>query len=237
MDKLTIVYASDHRLYQWLPMSINSVLTHNPDCHIYVFCEDDKIEQLNDSRITILNINNYPDYDVHWTYRTYELSKLTFVRLWMADVLQESKVIWLDVDTIVTGSLEPLWNTYLGFKVIGGVFDAYQYCLGNGSLYMNAGVMLMDLDKWRALRMGERVHDTLRHKYYRCADQDVLNDVCQQYIKYLDLKWNYQLCQPMQIKLKDAVIYHYAAHPKLWENEQVQQWAKYYTPSINEEIK
>lgn len=232
---MTAVYALNRNLYPWLPLTLNSLFTHNPDCKVYVICEDDEIPQVKDKRVTFLNINSYPDFEINPMYKFYVLSKFTFVRLWIAEILEENRVIWLDVDTIITDSLEPLWNIDLGPKVLAGVFDAEPTFSIVPGPYINAGILLMDLDKWRRYGFTKKSQDLLKEKLFSLADQDCINYLFKPYIKYLDLKWNYQLNQPNQTPIKNPIIYHYAAHPKLWENEQIKQWNKYYIKELKDE--
>lgn len=232
---MNVVYALNRNLYKWLPMSMNSLFAHNPNCKVYVICEDDDIPTIKDSRVVFLNINNYPHFDVHPLYQYYVLSDFTFVRIWMERIIPESRIIWLDVDTIIDGPLDELWNLDLRGKIIGGVFDAYPSYSEVTGLYINAGVLLIDLDKWRANHLTETLQNLLKNKYFALADQDAINYICKPYIKYIDLKWNYQLSQPAQVKVKDPVIYHYAAHPKLWESVHVQHWNKYYVGELKNE--
>lgn len=229
---MVFLYALNRKLYDELPMSLNSLLINNPKAKVYVMCEDDEISFIKDPRVTFLNINNYPKFEINPKYEEYILSNMTFVRLWIANYLKESRIIYLDVDTIIDGPLDELWNTNLGPKVIGAVFDAYTKILSKDSLYINAGVLLMDLDKWRAGNFTEKTQKILQENYFRYADQDALNTVLKSYIKYLDLKWNFQLNQPGQVKIKNPVIFHYAAHPKIFETYHGAHAIKYYTKEI-----
>ena len=229
---MVVLYALNRKLYKELPMSLNSLFINNPNCKVYVMCEDNNIPNITDKRVTFLNINNYPEYEIHPDYKNYVLSKMTFVRLWIAEYLSESRIIWLDVDTIIDGPLDELWNLDMGNKVIGGAFDAYPNFSGIGGLYINAGVLLIDLDKWRSFGFTKRIQDVLKEKVFRLADQDAINVVCKEYIKYIDLKWNFQLNQPAQVKIKNPVIFHYAAHPKIFEVFHGIHAIKYYTDHI-----
>lgn len=233
-QKLTIAYAANRNLYKYLPLTLNSLFFYNPICKVYIFCEDDNIDFINDERIEFINIHNFPKFKVHFNYDSYVLSEFTFVRLWMANVLNESKIIYLDVDVIINDSLDALWSLDMKNKVIGGVFDAYPTFSEIKGLYINTGVLLIDLDKWRKYNLTKILQNALKENYYRLADQDAINDVCKKYIYYLDLKWNYQLNQPRQVKIKNPVIYHYAAHPKLWEDVRIEQWLKFYSDSIGD---
>src|SRR5262249_44225277 len=85
-------------------------------------------------------------------------SKLFIVELLPPDV---HRVLYLDCDIIVRGDVEGLWNYDLYDSVVGAVEDPnmhYKEKLGllPGQPYFNAGVLLVDLDRWRAGRVGPR---------------------------------------------------------------------------------
>lgn len=232
---MVVLYALNRKLYDELPMSLNSLLINNPEVKVYIMCEDDEISFIKDPRVTFMNINNYPKFEINPKYEEYILSNMTFVRLWIANYLKESRIIYLDVDTIIDGPLDELWNLNLGPKVIGAAFDAYASILSKDSIYINAGVLLMDLDKWRRGNFTEKTQKLLQENHFRFADQDAINIVLKSYIKYLDFKWNFQINQPAQVGIKNPIIIHYAAHPKILESIHAAHAIKYYTKEINNE--
>jgi UDP-D-galactose:(glucosyl)LPS alpha-1,3-D-galactosyltransferase len=61
-----------------------------------------------------------------------------------------------------------------------------------GSPYFNSGVMLMNLERWRADRLGERCLDLLAQypHYFSHPDQDVLNYLARDAWLPLDPAWN-----------------------------------------------
>ena len=100
----------------------------------------------------------------------------------------ESRAIYMDADMIVTEDLSALWTMQLGTPV-GAVLDAHIVWMASPSMwrpwkeeglepltpYLNTGLMLMDLDHWRAERLTERTLDYLEKYELPCVDQDALN--------------------------------------------------------------
>ena len=100
----------------------------------------------------------------------------------------ESRAIYMDADMVVTEDLSPLWTMQLGTPV-GAVLDAHIVWMASPSMwrpwkeeglepltpYLNTGLMLMDLDHWRAERLTERTLDYLEKYELPCVDQDALN--------------------------------------------------------------
>jgi lipopolysaccharide biosynthesis glycosyltransferase len=124
-------------------------------------------------------------------------SVATYFRLLLPDLLPAGvqRVIFIDSDAIVHSSLQPLWDQPLEGKSLGAVPDHWISCRDHGYVhgtYFNAGIMLIDLDRWRqtdVLGIGAafaRAHpDRLRH-----WDQDVLNHVFQGDWLAIGERWN-----------------------------------------------
>lgn len=103
----------------------------------------------------------------------------------------EARVLWLDADLLVLGDLAELWRTDLHGAVIGaspdarvttvgarfGIRDFAALGLASGDKYFNAGVMLVDLDRWRTEGVEERALDYLKRNRSRVYfwDQEALN--------------------------------------------------------------
>ncbi|GJE84815.1 glycosyltransferase family 8 protein [Phanerochaete sordida] len=109
-------------------------------------------------------------------------------------VLPVERVLYLDADVLVRADLRPLWETDLGGRPIGATADV-GYPLGHPGVergpYFNAGVLLLDLAKVRAL-LPELVEACTKRAGSPHEDQDALNDVFRGKWCPLDLKWNAQ---------------------------------------------
>jgi len=113
----------------------------------------------------------------------YQLTVETYLRFWIRELAPgRSRAIYLDADTIVTGPIEELWNTDLRGNVLGAVpipnsVRVQQHGLPPGSLFFNAGVLLIDLQKWGAGGYRDRCLEYLRaHPEHALdGDQDILN--------------------------------------------------------------
>jgi lipopolysaccharide biosynthesis glycosyltransferase len=100
----------------------------------------------------------------------------------------EPRAIYMDADMVVTEDLSPLWDLQLRTS-IGAVLDAHIAWMASPSMwrpwkeeglepltpYLNTGLMLMDLDKWRAEKLTERTLAYLEKYELPCVDQDALN--------------------------------------------------------------
>ena len=131
---------------------------------------------------------------------SYRGSYAANMRLFLADLLPVGRVIYLDADTVVAGSLEPLMKLSLEGKALGMVLDSLcgahkeEIGLSPEVDYYNSGMVLFDLTRWKELSLSERMieHITKVRAQYPSPDQDLLNVVCQGHILRLDAKYNFQ---------------------------------------------
>lgn len=136
------------------------------------------------------------------------------------------KLLYMDVDIVVVGRLDDLYRTDIspypiGAVVDGGIGAKPRPTLGinDGNNYFNAGVLLMDVEKWKSENVTERAFtfmqenaDKIKHE-----DQDVLNGALVNQWYKLDKKYNVTLLDiPPQLKrteyksfLADKVVIHY----------------------------
>lgn len=190
-------------------------------------------------------------------YKTHEhINYATYYRLLLPEVLPDvEKCIYLDSDIIVNGDLSKIYNTKISDSYLAGVraagycstsdINAKRLLLPECKNYINAGVLLMNLQKIRL----DNIHKSfinLMHKKYRDQDQDILNVSCYGKIKILPLKCNhmtpyytkYEKFINMGIYSRDEVdeacknplIIHYADKIKPWKNPDMtygKLWWKY----------
>ena len=109
------------------------------------------------------------------------------------------RVIYLDGDTIVRGSLRELWETDLGGKPMAASVEptanrGRKKDLGlETEPYFNSGVLLLDLDVWKETRATRRVLDFYRARGGRlfAPDQDALNGALAGEIRVLSPRYNF----------------------------------------------
>ena len=107
----------------------------------------------------------------------------TYIRFWIGDLLAGySRALYLDPDVVATHDIAPLWEVDLGGKTVAAVpipasTRPEQHGMPPGSLFFNAGVILFDLDAWRAKKYGEVCLNYLSDHPEKAldSDQDILN--------------------------------------------------------------
>ena len=145
-------------------------------------------------------------------------SAATFYRLSLGELLAKHKrVVYVDSDTVVLGDLRELYDLDLGGKAVAAVPDVIMKSFvssgvpalkeaggapagiylkervgmgSRGDEYFQAGLIVIDLDEFRRLRIGEDAYKDLLARRYWFLDQDVLNKHLLGHVKFLDLSWN-----------------------------------------------
>lgn len=198
-------------------------------------------------KIKIIEIDNIRQY-LNFNFDTTGWNQIVLARL-ILDVLLPNnltRVLYLDGDTIVRGGLTELYHTDMEDLVIGASVEptasqSHKQRLGINGVYYNAGVLLINLQKWREKKTGRRILD-----YYAdhngklfANDQDAINGALHGEIYTLPPKYNYcniydqypyrflcKLVSPAQYfseeKFKDSVknpiIIHYLGEERPWRS-------------------
>jgi len=113
------------------------------------------------------------------------------------------KIVYIDLDTYVTGDLQELFDVDLasGGHLMAMVAESrrpdddfcnVKWTTSDPALY-NTGVILLDIDAWRREDMAMKIADWFaeHREDVPFVEQDAANFVCQGRILRLPLKWNY----------------------------------------------
>ena len=165
--------------------------------------------------------------------KIYGSSAMTYARLALPDMVAEERMLYVDADLVVQSDWEPLWEMSLGDAVIaaapdvltktlaGERLDLEKFHLDGNAPYFQAGFFVMDLCKWRNLRISEKVVAYLREnpEYCQYCDQSALNVVLYKCWKMLPKEWNtpgYWADQQIEGSSLDAAVLHFNGHLKPW---------------------
>jgi lipopolysaccharide biosynthesis glycosyltransferase len=167
------------------------------------------------------------------------VSLATYYRFLIPGMIEVPRVIYVDADTVVLGDLTELWMEPLTDYHLLGVQDgtvtnpaeiagAPDYGLPPDHPRLSAGVLVMNLTKWRA----EDPFDALREYFLRYRDrirfwdQDALNIVLARQWGRVQGGWNYIVdcsqsvpgspADTMARTRREARIVHYASATKPW---------------------
>ncbi len=169
-----------------------------------------------------------------------KFSPYTMIRL-ISDYRQEfgDRLLYLDVDLVITGDLYKVFNYDLEGKDIGMVKDEVgSHWLGKD--YCNAGVLLLDLKQLRENHHLELAREKAINNKYFMPDQTALNRGLKKYKKIMSPRFNDQ-----HILHPDTVIRHYCqwikVHKKGIGNVAEKPWnierfRKVYGPDMHKDI-
>lgn len=257
-NKINIVFASDNNYAQHTAVAMASVLVNTKvPQKIQFYLIDDEIQQENKEKITktVQNLGGNIEFikiknsKLEDCYVSGELSRASYFRLDIANILGESieKIIYLDCDLLVYDDIEKMWQLDMGGKPVAATCDLGIMAsarvrkqknkfigLPFDAPYFNAGVLIMDLKKWRDGNYAEAIIALATQNKYPNHDQDALNKFFMNNWQEIPLRWDVIppvfnlflkiLNKPdlrkkaIEAKLNPA-IFHYAGGYKPWEYE------------------
>jgi lipopolysaccharide biosynthesis glycosyltransferase len=178
------------------------------------------------------------DDDIFNTWKTDlivpHVTKAAYLRILIPNLVKETRIIYLDCDTITLSDLNELYNVNLNDYSIAGVDNflshvdvkVYPPIIDSSFTYINSGVMVMDLDKLRKHNFYYKVKE-IHDKYYElvmAGDQCLINKFLENNKILLDRKWNYMIKNTRIsdkefeeiIKNEDIKIIHFTDSSKPW---------------------
>lgn len=205
------MYASDDN-YAWLMgISMISLFENNKeskDINVFVFGDNLSVE--NQNVITSIaekygrrcNHVDVAKINIPHVLMSERYPKSAFSRLFAYDLLPEGvdKLLYLDCDTIVMGSLEVMYNMSFEGKTFLVAKDCmskgYKYKIGlkDEDTYINTGVMLMDIKRLRERPITQRMVAFV-DRYAEAityADQEIVNGIFQEDLGILPVEYNMQ---------------------------------------------
>ena len=147
---------------------------------------------------------------------------------------KEDKLIYLDTDIIIDGSIRELWEVDITDYTLAAVREEAVLALDkrlkmpSDYKYFNAGIVLLNLKRIREEDKFEKVFLYLKNNAHELLylDQDALNAVLYDEWLEIDEKWNYHntfiLKREGKLKnvlLDNPVIIHYTGPLKPWHKE------------------
>ena len=230
---IELAFCIDDNFAPYFATCIHSIKEHSSQpvrAHVIGRLHHDtktKILTLADNNVKFNFINEVPNYDrlsVSHRYGT-RLNQITYWRFALADLLPNvSKLLYLDADILVSDDLAPLWNIDIDDVFAAVVEDhslmaqGYHDELGEGiAAYFNAGMMLINLDLWRSHKIKRQLIDTIETRtYWEFNDQDVLNIVLNEKVRYIDACYNSQTYTIANGLVDSPVVVHFTGQEKPW---------------------
>ncbi len=234
---LNIVFTIDENYIQHFTVTLVSILENNKDIRItaYIILNVKDFSILEKVKSFFQNTYNTEliyitiDDSKFSNYKiSHHLSIVVYFRLLLSELLPNTidRVLFLDADTLVTGSLLEFVDIKFGDNYIAAIRDSAEDWGNNiQSLkaigipiddYFNAGVMLVNLKLWRLESISTKLIDTANEYMDRISwwDQDILNIYFLNRWYHFDSKYNALKLSEKCEKL--PVIIHYNTHTKPW---------------------
>lgn len=163
-----------------------------------------------------------------------EYAKNTYRKILIPDLIPHDKVLYLDSDLVVTAPLDDLYavnvdDAFLAAVANPGFSRHRELGMDSQSNYFNAGVMVLNLKKWRENSITEKVIQFAQtHPNSVLADQDGINAVINGRWIELPPKYNLQTyyfenpgnSHSLPVAVREAMaapaIIHFTGQPKPW---------------------
>lgn len=221
-NSINVVFSTNNKYAYYMIVALQSLITNaSPDRkYDVIILETDIVQETKDiisemqkDNISIRFVNTEslfekPENKDLFTHLYF--SKEMYLRIFIPEILNNyDKAIYLDCDTIIQSDLAELFDTdindyYLAaVKDYNSIVNFRQYPnvklyfeeaikIPDINSYFNSGVLLMNLNKLREIKLSERAFEHLKiHQKLLYPDQDLLNIVCAGNVKILDNGWNF----------------------------------------------
>lgn len=275
-NNILIVLMSSNEYVPYVAVFLQSLVSHaSPEYYYDIVILEKKINDENKKKLGNIASDNIsirfynPCYIVGTAnfYIAHEVyAEEAYYRMLTPWILEDyDKAIVMDSDIIVKNDPALLYNEDVGDYYAAGVADiafqgilrttvpgTYEYCVNEMKMndpfkYINTGVLVMNLKKWRDNFTIKYILQLANTKKFRIQEQDILNVLLEDKIKYLNIKWNFYVpvseflnnsinCAPYAgyQEYKEAgenpFFIHYAGVPKPWNDPSIlmgNEWWKY----------
>ncbi len=157
-------------------------------------------------------------------------SKTTYYRLFIADMFPEyDKALYLDSDITVLGDISEFYNIDIANNWVGAISDDVvntgpefvEYAAKVLGVpvpnYFNAGILIMNLKKFREVNFLDKFADLLsKVKFSVAQDQDYLNALCVGNVHFINKKWNRMPIPDPSFDESELCLIHYNLTAKPW---------------------
>ncbi len=245
-QKIPICFATDDNYVPFLTVAIASLLANSSKENfykIYVLTSHLTEENMNsilkmateNSSIKFVQLSKELDKVQDMFHLRDYYSKETYYRIFIPNLFpQYEKVLYLDCDITVLADVSELYNTQIHGYYVGAVqeevmqtFEVFGNYVEkadgiNRKNYFNAGILLINCRRWRNKLIAERFVDLLnRYKFRVVQDEDYLNVLCKDNIKWLPLGWNKTSYKNEAFDDKDLKIIHWKINWRPWKYKDV----------------
>lgn len=207
---LNIVIASDSNYLHLVSTCIVSLFETNPDGKFHIHLLSNEIGEVDLDALKII----IERYQGHWSIYPIDdlrerlaidvpstISLTSYARLFVASILPPDldKILYIDCDIMFNGNIRQLFDIDFADNLIGGVLDPLishtykkELKISKNEPYINAGVLMIPLQRWRKEGMEQKFVDYLvaNKGNVHHHDQGIINAVCKGRKVILNPKFN-----------------------------------------------
>ena len=237
---LYVLYACDENYAPYAGVSMNSLFQNNQEIpHICVYLVEDHVSEENKEKflrqaeafgreLILVDAGQIVERTKELNIPSYRGSQAANSRLFFDTFLppDAERLLYLDCDTLVCGSLAELLTCDLGGAAAGVVRDSltnqYKELIGFSleEDYFNSGVLLIDTRAWQEQGIKQRlIHHTQTTRACYCnPDQDLLNIILKDTKCLLPPTYNFQ---PSHRAFSDKAYFSVYRHKKYYTSEEL----------------
>lgn len=204
--RISVVYSTDENYARHACISMYSLFENNKEIdEIIVYIIDNNM--LKASREKFTQVAEKYDRKVKFINCDYKSKKLkineryplaAYSRLYLEELIDEEKLLYLDCDTVINKSIKELWEKDISNYLIAGVQDdPKEYMrtiigMDKKDRYINSGVLLINLKKWKNSNLKNKFVEFIEEFKGEVPheDQGVINGVCKNDILIIEPKFN-----------------------------------------------
>lgn len=219
-NNIAIGLAANDYFVPYMSTMLESIVENSSDYYNYdIIILTGDIRDVN-RKILRDMIKNYDNFSIRFIDPTYLIDGYTFFirghfavetyyRLVLPELLQNyDKILYLDSDMVAEADVAELYLEDVKGYLLAACRDADTAGLYNGYEpnkkkytdeilklkkpyeYFQAGTLLMNLDEFRRTYSTKEILEFAVSENWQLLDQDILNKLCEDRVKYVDMSWN-----------------------------------------------
>jgi lipopolysaccharide biosynthesis glycosyltransferase len=242
---MNICFCIDKKYTMPLVVCLVSLFKNNPNTCFNIYIINNGLDKFAADSIMTMSTKhnshvNFIDINTDITKKfpvNHHISQAAYYRLLMDNFIPKTvdKILYLDVDIIINGSVSDLYATNIDEYVLGAVenpnFTRHSVLgMDSDAKYFNSGVLLINLKKWRDDAICQKTIDYINDNKEKllCHDQCAINAVLNGKWFALSPTYNFQTsyldknpihgyCTSVLNNAKqNPVIIHYTGSSKPW---------------------
>ena len=178
-------------------VAIHSIMAHNTDLNFHFYILNSGLKKRNknairaltdahSTRVSFITIDDSLFNDISVKNRA--VPKQGYYRYLSPTIIKENRALYLDIDMMCTGNIEPLYSQNLEGNYIGWVRDTMIFRRADSvaarlgfneidNLYFNSGLILMDLEAMRKNKIVEIFFENIKNRSGLIPKKyDIFND-------------------------------------------------------------